>query len=53
MPPQKSLCDELAAVEGKEFAVDRWLRPAEPDGSAGGGGITCILQDGQIFEKAG
>ena len=50
---QKSLCDELAAIEGKEFTVDRWIRPAEANGSLGGGGITCIVQDGQVFEKAG
>lgn len=32
---------------GKRFIVDRWLR------KEGGGGITCVLQDGDIFEKAG
>lgn len=32
---------------GKKFLVDRWLR------KEGGGGITCVLQDGDIFEKAG
>ncbi|XP_011504956.1 PREDICTED: oxygen-dependent coproporphyrinogen-III oxidase [Ceratosolen solmsi marchali] len=30
-----------------KFKVDRWLR------KEGGGGITCILQDGTVFEKAG
>ncbi|KAL0879853.1 hypothetical protein ABMA27_002387 [Loxostege sticticalis] len=30
-----------------KFKVDRWLR------SEGGGGITCVLQDGRVFEKAG
>ena len=29
------------------FKVDRWTR------SEGGGGISCILQDGNTFEKAG
>ncbi|XP_063690992.1 oxygen-dependent coproporphyrinogen-III oxidase, mitochondrial-like [Bolinopsis microptera] len=53
MSLQKSLCDELATIEGKEFTVDRWIRPTEADGSLGGGGITCIVQDGQVFEKAG
>lgn len=31
----------------KKFIVDRWLR------KEGGGGITCVLQDGDVFEKAG
>ena len=30
-----------------KFQVDRWTR------SEGGGGITCVLQDGHTFEKAG
>lgn len=30
-----------------KFKVDRWLR------KEGGGGITCVLQDGRVFEKAG
>lgn len=32
---------------GQKFKVDRWLR------KEGGGGITCVLQDGDVFEKAG
>ncbi|CAK7219297.1 Coproporphyrinogen-III oxidase [Sporothrix curviconia] len=41
------------AVEGKgdrplrEFRQDEWQR------KEGGGGITCVLQDGVVFEKAG
>nr|CAG4638390.1 EOG090X04L5 [Cyclestheria hislopi] len=39
------------ALEGEEennkFLVDRWVR------SEGGGGITCVLQNGETFEKAG
>ena len=34
--------------------MDRWIRdPDKLDGKPGGGGITCITQDGAIFEKAG
>ena len=52
--PQKSFCDELSAIEGRQFTVDRWNRPFDSKlGSPGGGGITCILQDGDVFEKAG
>lgn len=29
------------------FTVDKWRR------EEGGGGITCVLQDGDVFEKAG
>lgn len=32
---------------GKRFLVERWMR------KQGGGGITCVLQDGDVFEKAG
>ena len=31
----------------KKFRVDRWTR------KEGGGGISCVLQDGKCFEKAG
>jgi coproporphyrinogen III oxidase len=39
----------LEAEEDEEtkFRVDRWERPE------GGGGITCVIQDGHTFEKAG
>ena len=37
----------LEAVDGKKFQIDDWDRPK------GGGGITCVLQDGNVFEKAG
>lgn len=49
---QKQFCRALEDFEIKEnsssrFHVDRWVR------SEGGGGITCVLQDGTVFEKAG
>ena len=50
MDLQHSFCRELEKFEGqdgKRFKVDRWIR------KEGGGGITCILQDGKVFEKAG
>eukprot|EP01134_Creolimax_fragrantissima_P003702 CFRG3702T1 len=37
----------LEEVEGRKFTVDKWHR------KEGGGGITTILQDGKVFEKAG
>ncbi|KAJ8315339.1 LOW QUALITY PROTEIN: hypothetical protein KUTeg_007489 [Tegillarca granosa] len=48
MTIQHEVCRALEAEEGeKKFLVDRWTR------KEGGGGITCVLQDGKVFEKAG
>lgn len=49
MKIQADFCRSLEAEEnfGKKFKVDRWLR------KEGGGGISCVLQDGDVFEKAG
>ncbi|MBN3281333.1 HEM6 protein, partial [Polyodon spathula] len=44
---QAEFCKALADVDGGTFQVDRW------DRKEGGGGISCILQDSHIFEKAG
>ncbi len=50
---QHQLCRELERLEAdkgsppKKFKVDRWTR------KEGGGGISCVLQDGKAFEKAG
>ena len=50
---QHQLCRELEKLEAdrgsspKKFKVDRWTR------KEGGGGISCVLQDGKTFEKAG
>lgn len=46
---QAELCKALEAEEqdSRKFIVDRWER------KEGGGGITCVLQDGKVFEKAG
>ncbi|XP_054433324.1 oxygen-dependent coproporphyrinogen-III oxidase, mitochondrial isoform X2 [Pteronotus mesoamericanus] len=45
---QAQVCRALAQVDGgASFSVDRWER------KEGGGGISCVLQDGRVFEKAG
>ncbi|CAG8975557.1 hypothetical protein HYALB_00005625 [Hymenoscyphus albidus] len=44
---QKEIVRELEAVDGQKFRVDTWTR------EKGGGGISCVLQDGNVFEKAG
>jgi coproporphyrinogen III oxidase len=45
---QDALCRELEEVDGAaRFREDAWERPG------GGGGISRVLQDGAVFEKAG
>lgn len=45
---QKKIVDALQKLEPKgKFRRDTWTR------SAGGDGISCVLQDGEVFEKAG
>jgi len=44
---QKEIVRELEKVDGKRFRVDTWTR------ENGGGGISSVLQDGNVFEKAG
>lgn len=45
---QDSVCEAIEAVEaGPKFKEDVWSRPG------GGGGISRVLQDGKVWEKAG
>ncbi|KAG7190386.1 hypothetical protein KM043_006494 [Ampulex compressa] len=45
---QADFCKALESLEENgSFKVDRWTR------KEGGGGITCVLQNGTVFEKAG
>ncbi|CAG9772357.1 unnamed protein product [Ceutorhynchus assimilis] len=47
MKVQSEFCKALENEDTVKFKVDRWER------SEGGGGVTCVLQNGKIFEKAG
>ncbi|KAF7668342.1 hypothetical protein LDENG_00020480 [Lucifuga dentata] len=47
METQAEFCRALQEADGGTFKVDRW------DRKEGGGGISCVLQDGKVFEKAG
>ncbi|XP_034179890.1 oxygen-dependent coproporphyrinogen-III oxidase [Osmia lignaria lignaria] len=49
MKTQGDFCKALEALEDPNcrFRVDRWFR------KEGGGGISCVLEDGVVFEKAG
>ena len=44
---QTRIVRALEELEGKQFRVDTWKR------GNGGGGISCVLQGGNTFEKAG
>jgi len=45
---QRRIIDALEDVDGRaRFRADRWERPA------GGGGLSCVLEGGAVFEKAG
>jgi len=45
---QAEIVSRLEEVDGKKFLVDTWERSGH-----GGGGISCVLQEGNVFEKAG
>lgn len=45
---QAEICKDLEDVDGEEkFLVEKW------DRAEGGGGITCVMQDSNVWEKAG
>ncbi len=45
---QQQIITALEKTDGKaRFHVDKWTRPE------GGGGLTCVLEQGNVFEKAG
>src|SRR5688572_24552820 len=44
---QTRLVDALTVLDGKPFQRDVWTR------AQGGGGLTCILEAGDLFERAG
>jgi coproporphyrinogen III oxidase len=37
----------LASLDGKPFREDAWRRPE------GGGGLTCLIEEGELFERGG
>ena len=45
---QQTICRVLEEVDGKAvFNKDEWTRPE------GGGGLSCVIADGRVFEKGG
>ncbi|MEW8690854.1 MAG: oxygen-dependent coproporphyrinogen oxidase [Candidatus Thiodiazotropha endolucinida] len=49
---QQTICCALEEEDGKaRFFQDSWQR--EPGADLGGGGISAVLQEGEVFEQAG
>lgn len=44
---QDSICEAITAADGTPFRQDAWTR------EGGGGGITRVMQNGNVWEKAG
>jgi coproporphyrinogen III oxidase len=44
---QSKIVEALELVDGKTFLHDSWNRPE------GGGGTSCLLEEGNVFERAG
>ena len=44
---QQRIITALTDIDGGHFLEDNWQRPS------GGGGLTCVLRDGDVFEQAG
>ena len=44
---QKSIIAMICAYDEREFLEDKWAR------EEGGGGLTCLLENGSIFDKVG
>lgn len=44
---QETICEAAEHIDGCSFRRDSWSR------TEGGGGLSCVLQDGNVFEKAG
>ncbi len=44
---QSRIVAGLEAVDGQPFRRDEWTRPE------GGGGIACVIEEGNVFERGG
>ena len=59
---QEQIVTRLEQVDGEKFIRDSWVREANPQGSAQsslitgagtGGGVSCILEEGNVLERGG
>jgi len=46
-PMQQRVVTALSELDGKPFRSDSWQRPE------GGGGMSCVLEEGGVFERGG
>ena len=44
---QQTIVASLSGIDGRAFRRDEWSRPE------GGGGVTQVIEDGIVFERAG
>ena len=44
---QGGIIGRLEELDGKPFRRDEWVRPE------GGGGVSCLIEDGNLFERGG
>lgn len=44
---QDRIVGRLEAIDGNKFRRDEWTRPE------GGGGVSCLIEDGGLFERGG
>ncbi|MDR2220869.1 MAG: oxygen-dependent coproporphyrinogen oxidase [Methylobacillus sp.] len=44
---QQRIVEALELADGKNFLHDSWQRPE------GGGGISCVIEEGEVFERGG
>ena len=49
---QQQIVTALEAIDGKPFGTDPWQRP-DDSGSIHGGGISRIVEEGNVFERGG
>jgi coproporphyrinogen III oxidase len=50
---QDLIVTRLEQVDGKKFIRDAWQREAGGVGIGAGGGISCILEEGNVIERGG
>ena len=48
---QRRIVERFEALDGKPFLSDAWEKP--PGGLLGGGGLTRIIEDGNLLERGG
>jgi coproporphyrinogen III oxidase len=51
---QTTICEALERCDGRaKFHRDPWSHEPRSGRPSGGGGLTCVMADGAVFEKAG